>query len=87
MATRTKAIIVNFDIHDEVACRVVRFKFLLFAIVVWPYLYNIDKEMKDERERERKRGKGGLMDFYGIGWREGGETWKCVEGGGREGII
>jgi hypothetical protein len=33
MATRTKAIIVNFDIHDEVACRVVRFKFLLFAIV------------------------------------------------------
>jgi len=22
------------------------------------------------------------MDFYGTGWREGGETWKCVEGGG-----
>ena len=81
MATRTKAIIVNFDIHDEVACRVVRFKFLLFAIVVWPYLYNMDKEMKDERKR-KEEGEGGINGFL-WNWVERGvkrgSAWK-VEG-------
>jgi signal peptidase complex subunit 3 len=38
--------------------------------------------MKDERERERRGERGGLMDFYGTGWRRGvkrGSAWK-VEG-------
>jgi hypothetical protein len=29
----------------------------------------MNKEMKDERERERRGERGVLMDFYGTGWR------------------
>jgi hypothetical protein len=43
----------------------------------------MDKEMKDERERERRR-EGGVNGFLWNWVEKGSETWKCVEGGGRE---
>jgi hypothetical protein len=41
----------------------------------------MDKEMKDERERERRR-EGGVNGFLWNWVEKGSETWKCVEGGG-----
>lgn len=55
MATRTKAIIVNFDIHDVVddCRRVERFKFLLLAMV------NGFPRKSKRRDGKRDKGRSG----------------------------